>query len=317
MSDVVTGEAVALDLRHARLPSRALAVLIDVILQVAALLGLVLLAGRLLRDSDGALTAAVQLVLVVAVLVGYPVLAETVFSGRTIGKSALGLRVVRDDGGPIRFRQALVRGLLGFFVDLWLTSGIGAIVSATVSGRGKRVGDVLAGTVVIRDRTPAGSGPAPAMPPGLASWAAVADLSRVDDRLALAARQVLNRSRQLSPAAYGELCQRLATAVAAVASPPPPPGTPPDYYLGAVLAQRRNRAELRFRAGAGPKPDGTPPPRTSSRSWSPPSRLSPAPSGPAAAVPPDGSQPGSVPPESVPPEPSTAGQRPGGFAVPG
>ncbi len=295
MSDVVTGEAVILDLRHARLPSRALAVLIDVILQVAVLLGLVLLAGRLLRDSDSALTAAVQLVLVVAVLVGYPVLAETVFSGRTLGKAALGLRVVRDDGGPIRFRQALVRGLLGFFVDLWLTSGIGAIVSATISTRGKRLGDVLAGTVVIRDRVPTGGGPAPAMPPGLASWAAGADLSRVDDRLALAARQVLSRSRQLSPAAYADLCRRLATAVAAVVSPAPPPGTPPDCYLGAVLAERRRRAELRFVAGAGP-------------SAAPAPVGSPA-SDQAAAV-----RQGLRPPvEPIPPP----GPAPGGFAPPG
>ena len=260
MSDVVTGEAVTLELHHARLPSRALAVLLDVTVQVAVLAALVLIAGRLLRDSDEALTAAVQLTITVTVLVGYPVLAETLSSGRSLGKAALGLRVVRDDGGPIRFRQALVRGLLGFFVDLWLTSGIGAIVSTTVSDRGKRVGDVLAGTVVIRERAPASESAVPAMPAGLGSWAAAADLSRLDDRLALSARQVLNRSRQLSPAAYAELCGRIAGAVSAVVSPAPPAGTPPDSYLAALLAERRRRAELRLASS------GQPP---AAASWSP------------------------------------------------
>lgn len=315
MADVVTGEAVTLDLRPARLPSRALGLLIDATLQVSTLLGLVLLAGRLLRDSDQALAAAIQLVLVVAVLVGYPVLAETVFSGRTLGKAALGLRVVRDDGGPIRFRQALVRGLLGFFVDLWLTSGIGAIVSATISERGKRVGDVLAGTVVIRDRAPAGGGPAPAMPPELASWAAGVDLSRVDDRLALAARQILHRSRQLSPAAYADLCRRLATAVAAVASPAPPPGTPPDAYLGAVLAERRRRAERRLGSALPPVPAGSPPPAPAPPYPDPPHlappHLAPPSPDPAGVRDPTAPRPGSVGPAEAP------ARGPGGFAPPG
>lgn len=287
MSDVVTGEAVALDLRHARLPSRALAILIDVTLQVAALVGLTLIAGRLLRESDAALTAAVQLVLTVSVLVGYPVFAETVFAGRTLGKAALGLRVVRDDGGPIRFRQALVRGLLAFFVDIWLTVGLGAIVSSTVSGRGKRVGDVLAGTLVVRYRAPAGGGPAPTMPHELAGWAAGADLSRVDDRLALSARQVLDRSWQLAPAAYADLCSRIATAVAAVVAPSPPAGTPPDRYLGAVLAERRRRAEVRL--GASAQPSRPPEPVQAS---------------PVSAVRP-------------PPDPQPARPAGGGFAPPG
>lgn len=259
MNDVVTGEAVTLDLRAARLPSRALALLLDVTVQIVALVALVVIAGRLMRTADSAARAAVQLSIVVGVLVGYPVLAETLFSGRSLGKAALGLRVVRDDGGPIRFRQALVRGLLGFFVDFWVTSGLGAIVSSTVSSRGKRVGDVLAGTLVVRDRAPAGGGPAPAMPGELLGWAASADLSRVDDRLALAARQVLNRRRQLAPAAYADLCRRIAGAVSAVVSPAPPAGTPPDYYLGAVLAERRRRAELRLQASPPPPPQPTGP----------------------------------------------------------
>lgn len=264
---MVTGEAVALDLRLARLPSRALALLLDVGLQLAALLGLVYAAGRILNDADAALAATVQLTITVAVLVGYPVLVETLWRGRTVGKAVLGLRVVRDDGGPIRFRQALVRGLLAFFVDIWLTVGVGAIVASVLSARGKRLGDVLAGTVVIRERAPAAAVAAPGMPPQLAAWAAAADLSRVGDELALASRQLLGRRRQLTGAAYAGLSHHLADAVAAVVTPLPPPGTPTDAYLAAVLAERRRREELRLRPAPAPvahpgpahAPDPSPP----------------------------------------------------------
>ena len=57
---------------------------------------------------------------------------------------ALGLRVVRDDGGPIRFRHALVRGLVGV-VEIWLTVGAVALVVSLASSQGKRLGDFLAG----------------------------------------------------------------------------------------------------------------------------------------------------------------------------
>jgi len=118
VSDVVTGEAVALDLRIAQLPSRLTAAVLDLLLMVAAYGGLtaaVLYAG--LSDADPALTAAVSLSLLVLVFLGYPVAMETLTRGRTLGKMALGLRVVRDDGGPIAFRQALVRGLVGLVLE--------------------------------------------------------------------------------------------------------------------------------------------------------------------------------------------------------
>ncbi len=282
MSDIVTGEAVALDLRLARLPSRGLALLIDVIVQVAGFVLLTLVAGALVRGADPALAAAIQLMLTVAVLVGYPVLLETLWRGRTLGKAALGLRVVRDDGGPVRFRQALVRGLLAFFVDIWTTLGIGALLSSTLSSRGKRVGDVLAGTVVVRERAPARVGPAPVMPPPLAAWAASADLSRVGDDLALSARQLLGRAPQLTPAAYGDLALRLASAVAALVAPPPPSGTPPAAYLAAVLAERRRREDERLGRLPVSFPGAAPvPPPTSVAAPAPASAPPPAPPPPA------------------------------------
>lgn len=154
MSDLITGEAVALEMRLAKLPSRAVAILIDlIVLLVVALLPFAA-AIVVLPLLDQALAAALRIVIIVALVVGVPLLIETLSHGRSLGKLAMGLRVVRDDGGPIRFRHALVRALAGLFVDFYVTLGTGAVLSSLLSERGKRVGDLLAGTVVIRERVP-------------------------------------------------------------------------------------------------------------------------------------------------------------------
>lgn len=249
MSDLVTGEAVALDLRLAALPSRALAALVDLLVQLLALLLLTLVLAQLQVQLEPALRATLSVVVTVAILVGYPVAAETLWRGRTIGKAALGLRVVRDDGGPIRFRQALVRGLIGGIVEkpgLLLFTVVISVVTSLLSRRGKRLGDVLAGTVVLQERVPARGGPVAAMPPALAGWATTLDLSGLPDDLALATRQFLARANSLDHGPREELGGRLVVAVGAVVRPPPPPGATGWEYLSAVLAERRRREEERL-----------------------------------------------------------------------
>lgn len=262
MSDIVTGEAVALDLRLAALPSRALAALLDLLVQLAGAFLLSVLLSGLQFQLESALQAALAVVLYVAVLVGYPVAAETLWRGRTIGKAALGLRVVRDDGGPIRFRQALVRGLVGGIVEkpgVLLFTVVIAVVSSMASRRGKRLGDVLAGTVVLQERVPVRGGPVAVMPPTLAGWASTLDLSGLPDDLALASRQLLARASQLDDRARDELGGRLVAAVGAAVRPPSPPGTTGWEFLSAVLAERRRREEERLRSQM-PAPSRAPAP---------------------------------------------------------
>ncbi len=112
-----------LGLRPARLPSRALAVCVDlVIVWVIMYLALTLALLVSVDSLDPAALAAVQVGLFVVVLVGLPIAVETLTGGRSVGKIAAGLRVVRDDGGPIRFRHALVRGAVGV-VEMQLLFG--------------------------------------------------------------------------------------------------------------------------------------------------------------------------------------------------
>jgi len=274
VSDLVTGEAVVLDLQLARLPSRGLAFAIDTLIQGVVLAGLAAVVAAGVASVDDALAATVLLLVVVAVLIGYPVLFETLTRGRTLGKMALGLRVVREDGGPIRFRHALVRALAGFFVDFWAL-GLGGAVAVIVSlssTKGKRVGDFLAGTVVIRERVPVHGGQVAVMPPQLADWAAGLELSRLPDDLALAVRQYLSRFPELHPGVREGLGRRLAGEVERYVGRAVPLGVPVPAYLSAVLAERRGREQARLarRASAAPAAASQPAPAPAPRGQPPP-----------------------------------------------
>jgi uncharacterized RDD family membrane protein YckC len=242
---VVTGDAVVLDVQIAQLPVRAVGAMIDIaVILVGYILGVLLWAATV-TQFDEALSAAVLIIFTVLALVGYPVVFETATRGRTLGKIAMGLRVVSDDGGPERFRQALFRSLAGF-VEIWMFMGGPAVICSLVSPRGKRIGDVFAGTVVISERGPK-LPPPPVMPPALAWWASSLELSALGPDQAELARQFLARAPELAPAVRDDMAYRIAIEVASRISPPPPPGTPPQYVLAAVLAERHRRELARLR----------------------------------------------------------------------
>ena len=284
---LVTGEAVALDLRAAALPSRLVAGVLDAALQLVLLLVVGALALTVSLQLSSAAQSAVAIVLYVLVTIVYPVTFETLLRGRTPGKAAMGLRVVRDDGGPIGFRHALARGLLGTVVERpGVTFGIAAVLVSSLNGHNKRLGDLLAGTVVVRERVPVRGGVVAEMPPQLAGWAAQLDLTGLTDELALSVRQFVSRADQLTPTAREDLGSRLVAAVTAAVGPAPREA-PGWAVLSAVLAERRRREAQRLASA-------------------------PAPSTPTAAgAEPQVPAPTAAPPAAPPPPPSN------GFAPPG
>lgn len=334
MSEVVTGDAVVVEVRVAQMPSRALAIIIDMAVQFTVLILAYALLGAFAGVTDFAMFAAVMIVLMVLVMVGYPVLFETLTRGRSLGKLALGLRVVSDDGSPERFRQALFRGLAGV-VEFWVLSGAPALIASLVSQRGKRLGDVFAGTIVISDRAPRNSGQLIVMPPQLANWATTLELSQLPDQVAQAARQYLSRWHDLSPQVQHEMGVRIAAQTAAYVSPTAPAGVPPHAYLSAVLAERRRREQARFaqRMGNGasqPGPYGPPqqqpgpygPPQQHPGPYGPPQRqpgpYAPPPPHPQQPPAPYAQQPPTYPQPHRPPAPAPEPPKatPGGFAPP-
>jgi len=244
VDEVVSGEAVVIEVPTARFPSRLAAILIDILAQAAlfGIFALILAAASVHLNQASA--AGVFLTVAVLIIVGYPVIFETLTRGKSLGKLAMGLRVVGDDGGPERFRQALIRALAAV-VEIWMLDGAPALITSLLSSKGKRLGDLFAGTYVIQERLRAPEVAPPVMPPMLAGWASSLELSALPDAVANSARSYLSRYWELSPRARYELGERLAAQVAALVSPPPPPGTPAPDYLSAVLAERRERASRR------------------------------------------------------------------------
>lgn len=270
---LVTGDAVVLDVSIAQLPVRAAAALIDLtVMMIGYILGVTLWA-LTLGEFDSALSAAVLILFTVLMLLGYPVVFETATRGRSLGKMALGLRVVSDDGGPERLRQAIFRALAGV-IEIFIFTGAPAVLCSMMSSKAKRIGDVFAGTMVISERAPKLS-PPPPMPPTLAWWAGSLQLSGLAPAQADMARQFLSRAAQLDPRMRAQMAHRIAGEVTARIAPPPPPGTPPELVLAAVLAERHRRELDRLHVS---RPSSGPP------AWTPPVTSPPPP-----ATPPSGS----------------------------
>lgn len=238
--DLVTGEAVALDLPPAAIGLRILSGLLDLLI-VQTLAYVAAIAGALLGASlDEALGGAIMLLLSLAAVVGYPTVMLTLTRGKTVGKLAAGLRVVRDDAGPIAFRHAFTRSLVAV-IEVFVFWGVPAVIASVINPRGKRLGDMAAGTYVVRERTRAALPPPVPMPPHLASWAASADIAALPDRLAAEVRTFLPSAFTMDPRARDEVGRALLADVMAFVSPMPPPGNHPEYVLAAIVADRRRR----------------------------------------------------------------------------
>ena len=175
VDDLVTGEAVALELPAAGIAIRALSGFLDLLIAGVALWVGLVVAALMTQNADDAIIGVAMTVLVALVSVVLPTTLETLTRGRSVGKLATGLRTVRDDAGPIGFRHALTRALVGF-VEIWALFGVPALVSGMVSSKGKRLGDFAAGTYVVRERVNITLPPPPMMPLQLAKWAAGADI---------------------------------------------------------------------------------------------------------------------------------------------
>ncbi len=257
MSELVTGDAVVLDVKVAQLPVRVVSAFIDIFVQMIVLYGGIFVVAFSLSQFDAALTGALSIVYSVLALVGYPVIWEMATRGRSLGKMAMGLRVVSDDGGPERLRQAVIRALSAV-VEIFMFMGAPAVIASLASTKGKRLGDIFAGTMVISERGPK-LPPPPMMPPQLAQWAQSLQLSGLTSDQADLARQFLNRAGQLAPHTRDQMLYQISTDVLASIAPPPPPGTPPQFMLAAVLAERHRRALAQMR----PDYPATPPPAPS------------------------------------------------------
>ena len=235
---IVTPEAVVLEFELASVGSRVLAQVVDMVARLI-LLNVALIAGAGILAGAGDAGLVVFYVIVgFLLLFGYPVLTETLWNGQTFGKRVVGLRVVTVEGAPVRFRHAAIRGLIAL-VDFALPPvGVCGTISVLVSRRSQRLGDLFAGTIVLRERTGA-TFPVPvSFPPlpGYDAYARTLDVGAVTpDQYALI-RSFLIRVNTLLPAARQRLAHELANPVATAMHHTPPPDVTAEAFLVSVAA---------------------------------------------------------------------------------
>lgn len=239
---MITPEAVVLDVHRAGPGTRIAARGLDYGIQAVMLFVLFILLGIGAQGSSGGVVfIVVSLVGTFLIVFGYPAILEATWRGRTFGKAAFGLRVVTKEGAPIRFRHAAIRSAL-FLIDGLLLGPTVGILCLLLTRDTVRVGDMVAGTMVIRERSGAGS-PAPAVfsvPYGYEGYVATLDVSGllVDDYGLV--RSYLMRAPQLTPQVRYSLAAELATPITSKMRVPIP-SIHPEAFLVCVAAAWQQR----------------------------------------------------------------------------
>jgi len=246
--EIETPEHVVLDLEIAGIGSRALAAVLDMLILIGSALALVLVL-TILSGYGVTLGRVGSVVLVLIGFVvwnGYFILFEGLRSGQTPGKRIAGIRVVMDTGHAVTFGAAAARNLLRIADALPPPYLIGLLLVA-FHPRAKRLGDLVAGTIVARDR-PHEASPAPAAG-GTEEPPSIPELDDEEFRLL---SQFAARQAQLEPAARVRLARRLA---ARLSEYPAAPGHSDLAHLLALhtaeLARRQGSLSARGAAGAG------------------------------------------------------------------
>ena len=243
---IATPEGVDVDLTLAGIGSRFIASLIDTVIKLFVFIGfyIFLFGGTSLIGGGevNAIGAAAFYVVSFFIWFGYDVLFETLASGHTPGKRWTGLRVVRIGGRPVGFLSSAIRNMVrivDFLPSLYLV-GMIAVVSTRMN---QRLGDLAAGTVVVREKRVPKAAPAPATPAspspdgGLTeTW----DLSAItQDDLAMI-RRFLERRHELTPYARSSLAHDLAARFQPLVVGAPV--LPPETFLEQLSAAKSRRA---------------------------------------------------------------------------
>jgi uncharacterized RDD family membrane protein YckC len=238
--ELITGEAVALDLRPAGFILRAAGAAIDFIVYLGGyIVGMIIFSVATQSVAiDGALTRAIGIVGLILFILVIPVTVEVLSHGKSLGKLAIGARIVRDDGGAIGLRHAAVRGVVAL-LEVYATLGGGALFAGLFNSRAKRLGDLLAGTYSQHERVPRIVTPTYGVPLQLVEWARTADVARMPDALSRRIAQYLAQARGLSQDTRVRLGRELASEASIYVSPLPTVDA--ELFLAAVASLRRDR----------------------------------------------------------------------------
>ncbi|WP_454832881.1 RDD family protein [Pseudoxanthomonas wuyuanensis] len=141
--EVITPEGVALHLPAAGPVPRAIAWALDLAIRLGVLMILAMILAMLGRIGQG-----IHLIALFLIFWGYPIVLEALWNGQTVGKKALGLRVVAADGAPVGWLAAITRNLLRT-VDMLPFGYAAGLAASLIDPHGRRLGDMVAGTLVV------------------------------------------------------------------------------------------------------------------------------------------------------------------------
>jgi uncharacterized RDD family membrane protein YckC len=242
-TELMTGEAVGLDLRPTSFVLRGAGALVDVIVYLGVWIGGVLVVNSpaLAGALDDAAVKAVTIASLVFCIVVLPTAVELLTHGKSLGRLMVGARIVRDDGGAIGFRHSFIRALTGV-LELFMSLGGIAALFGLLNGRTKRMGDILAGTYSQYERVQRREPEVFGVPVALVGWSRSADVARMPDGLARRIAQFLRQAGGLTPETRMRVAAQLANEAARFVSPLP--RADPELFLAAVAAVRRERELL-------------------------------------------------------------------------
>ena len=237
---IATPEGVDVELTLAGIGSRFIAALLDLLIQGSVLLAAAFALGVLGNNDAGGFGVAAYSIVFFLVFFGYDVLFEVRSRGRTLGKRWTGLRVVRTGGRPITFVPSCVRNVMRLVDILPAFYAIG-MLSIFVTARNQRLGDLAAGTLIVRER-PGGLRERPApFEPAVARAGDGWDVSAVSAQDVGTVRQFLARRGSLEDGARaqlaGELERRLRPLVAGA-----PERLAAEEFLERLAAAKADRA---------------------------------------------------------------------------
>ena len=235
---VRTGEAVELDIIPAEPPYRFASAFVDFAAYGATAVTVLYVVMRSWRHPTAQQEKIFTICLIASATLLVPLAVEALTRGSSLGKWAFSLRAVRDDGGPVSLRHIFVRRLVGV-IELALFA-LPTLVSMFLTTRGKRLGDLAAGTIVVRQPTGAIHPPL-LMPPALAAWASTAVVLPVDGALRREALAFLRVNAELAPAVRAAGGADLAMRLRAYAETPIPACAHPEQVIAAILVVGRDK----------------------------------------------------------------------------
>ncbi len=257
---IETPEQIPLEFQLAGIGSRFLALALDTLIQIAAGIVLVMVAAVISAEIEKQAQSWLWALVVLGgflIQFAYFALFEALWNGQTPGKRSVHLRVIKESGRVITPYEAIARNLLRLVDSLPGIYAVG-IVSALLSSRSKRLGDYLAGTVVVHERPIEQKlrvgwslTPAPAPNPARATTGAASaldpgiDLSRLSPDEFQLVESFLERRLQLGPEVRREMARRISDRIASKLDLPPDRRPSNERLLEALAGAYRDRAGYR------------------------------------------------------------------------